>query len=135
MKSFILGFWRGLQSRSAGSDWFGKCLGALGLTIMLSQGLWDEWLSVSRTPLFVEKACLYSLALLAVFCFEGRYLIRHLRRTDRSVWWVIPLMLFLVGLAGPPKWGHLVHVYFVIAFMGLQLPLFTDLCSLKKERN
>jgi uncharacterized membrane protein YhaH (DUF805 family) len=102
---------------------------------MLSQGLWDEWLSVSPTPLFVERACLYSLALLAVFSFEGRYLIRHLRRTDRSVWWIIPLMLFLVGLAGPLKWGHLVHVYFVIAFMGLQLPLFTNLYSLKKERN
>jgi uncharacterized membrane protein YhaH (DUF805 family) len=135
MKDLFHGFWHGLQSRGKGFDWSANCLGTLGLTIVLSQRLWDEWVSTLHGPFFVEKACLYLLALMAFFCYEGWYLVRHLRRTGRSGWWVIPLMLFLVGLAGPPQWGHPAHVYFAIAFMVLELLLFIDLYFMRRERS
>jgi hypothetical protein len=135
MKNLFSGFYRGLHSHSAGVDWSANCLGTLGLTIVLSQKFWDEWLGGSHSPLYIEKACLCILALLAFFCYEGWYLIRILRRTDRSVWWIIPLMLFLLGLAGPPKWGHPMHVYFFIAFLVLELSLFADLYFMRKKRD
>jgi hypothetical protein len=132
MKNFFLGLWRGLKGRNSVFDWSASCLAALGLTIMLSQQLWDEWLSVSRSPLFVEKASLCFLALLAVFCYEGWQLIRHLRWTGRSIWWIIPLMLFLIGVASPPNWGN-VKVISFLAFMVLQLPLFADLYFMRNR--
>ena len=128
MKNFFLGFWHGVRGSSTGFDWSANWLGALGLTIMLSQKAWNEWLNV-------EKACLYFLTLLVLFSYEGWYLVRRLRRTNRSVLWILPLMLPLIGLAGPPKWGHPVHVYFLVAFIVLQLPLFVDLYFMRKERN
>jgi uncharacterized membrane protein YhaH (DUF805 family) len=135
MKQLFHGFWSGLRSPGTVIDWSANCLGALGLTIFISERMWSEWLGVQHVPCLSGKACFYAAALLTVFCYEGWFFIKRLRKAGRSTLWTILILLLLAGVAGPTEWGHQVHVSFAIAFMALYLPLFADLYFMHKKED
>ena len=129
-KNVLLVLWRWLNRRGYGFDLSSSCLGALALTIMLSQKLWSEWpsaSSVQQFSSFVERSWPYFLALLLVYLYESWKLSRHLQiRTAHSKWWTVPLILPLIVFAlCPPNWTT-VHGCLLGAFILLQLPLFID---------
>jgi hypothetical protein len=136
MTKIFLTLWRWSYRREDEIDWSATCFGALGLTIMLSQKLWSEWPSVAHGSflIFLIESCwLYLLGLIAVFCYEGLHLIKLLRRYDRSTWWILPLMFFLVGVSSPPSWNKVVS-FSVIAFIVIHYPLFWNR-TIRKDRD
>jgi hypothetical protein len=128
MKKIFLAIWRWSYHREDEINWSAICFGALGLTIMLSQKLWSEWPSIAHGSfllLMIENCWLYLLTLIVVFGYMGLHLIKLLRRYDRSIWWIIPLMLSLIGVATPPNWNG-ANACCAIIFFVIHYPLFLN---------
>lgn len=128
MKKIFLALRHRLNRYEEEYDWAGTSLGAVALTIMLSQQLWGVSPKISHGSFFIliiQNFTFDLFGLLAVFCYEGLYLIKLLRRYDRSTWWILPLMFFLVGVSFPPSWNwSKVNGLFMIAFIVIHYPLF-----------
>jgi hypothetical protein len=126
----LRGCWRWSNRRGGGFDYSASCFGALALTVLLSQGLWGVWLGLPHDSGPLQHALngwYYCLGLLAVYWIEARQINSRLAATGHSTGWTIPLVVTIIGLAAspPPGLGRL-RVFFALAFIMPQLPLFFD---------
>jgi hypothetical protein len=96
---------------------------------MLSQYVWREWQRILHGPrivLFIDNSWYYVLAIISVVGYETWQLTFLLRRKKKSVWWIMPLILPLLGVAViPPNWTVL-KVCFAITFVAIHYVLFID---------
>jgi hypothetical protein len=110
-------------------DWSAICFGSILLVLLLSQYIWQEWQRTLQGPrilLFIENSWYYMLALIAVLCYETWQLIFLLRRKNKSIWWIMPLILLLFGVAAMlPSW-IVVKMCLAVAFIAIHYLLFID---------
>jgi hypothetical protein len=120
--------WRWSFRLGGGLHCFVSCMGAIGLTEFLSEGLWSQWLRTPHNPL--PQLALTSLALflglLTVCAAEARQIWIRLLATGHSVRWTAPLILAIVGLAACPPALERLRLLFVLLFIVAQAPIFLD---------
>jgi hypothetical protein len=128
MTNPLRSLWAWTFRRGGGFDYSFSCLGATGLTILLSERVWSEWLRTPHGPLlqFALTCWPSCLGLLAVWAIEARQVRSRMLATGHSAWWTAPLILTIIGLAAcPPALGSL-RVLLVLIFIAPQVPIFVD---------